>query len=281
MITINIIGAGRVGKTLAKLITIHGAGKIEGVCNTSWSSSVEAIRFIGQGTPCAEIKNLPAVDVTLITTPDNVIQNCCDELTVGNLKPRSIVMHCSGVLPSQILQSAKNRGCFLASVHPMRSFVDPDRSVLDYKGTFCAIEGDDEAKILLQRLFHQIGAITHVVSTEKKESYHVAGVFASNYLVTLFEKAFQGLRDAEINNETAIEIILTLMQSTLNNIKATRSALHSLTGPIKRGDVETIIKHVEAISDSKLYREIGLATLEIADLPEKTKKKIKDILTVD
>ena len=279
MITINIIGAGRLGKTLGKLMVDCGVGTLAGVCNASWASSLQAIQFIGQGTPCSQIRALPPADLTLITTPDDKIARCCDELVKTNhWQPNGIIAHGSGALSSSILQSAKDKGGLIASVHPMRSFADPQRSVEEYPGTFCAIEGDKEATVLLHAWFRAMGSITYSINGAHKSAYHAAGVFATNYLVTLFEKANVCLNEAEIDSETAVPIILNMMRGTLNNIERTKSPAASLTGPIQRGDFETISKHLETVSDPKLYKAMALATLEIAQLPKAVEEKIKALL---
>jgi prephenate dehydrogenase len=79
--TVNIIGAGKLGKTIMKLIVLKEAGTVQGVCNSSLSSSKAAVEFIGQGKAYANISNLPAADITFITTPDDSIEKCSIELS--------------------------------------------------------------------------------------------------------------------------------------------------------------------------------------------------------
>lgn len=280
--TINIIGAGRLGKTIAKLIADNKVGFIQAICNTTLKNSEDAIQFIGQGKACDTINDLPPADIILITTPDDNIQKCCELLSqTDNLKENSIVTHCSGLLPSDILHSVKQKHCHVASIHPMRSFADPHISIQEYAGTYCAVEGDEEAIKIISPLFKSIESITFNIDKNTKHMYHAAGVIASNYLVTLYNTALQCLQEIDVENEIAHGLIANIMQSTLNNLTTTRSPDASLTGPIQRGDIGTIEKHLESLSTIKLdslYKTLGLATLEIAQLPEQQKNKLSKIL---
>ena len=251
--SINIIGAGNLGKTLAKLIVQNSVGVIQAVCNRTGSSTKAAIEFIGQGEACKNILSLPDADITFITTSDDKILSCCEKLSQSDrLKKNSIVVHCSGVLAADVLESVKKKGCFIVSVHPMKSFSDPQVSVNEFKDSYCAIEGDQEAIAIIKPLFEAIGAKTYHINSDKKMIYHVAGVFASNYLVTLFQQSLDCLKEAGVDNHAAKNLVVDLMQSTLNNIQQTDSSQEALTGPIKRGDIETIKKHLVVLGNAEL-----------------------------
>lgn len=282
---VNIIGAGRLGKTVGKLIRIHGAGTIQAVCNSTLVSSKSAIEFIGQGAAYGEISSLPAADITLIAVPDDKIKETCLQL-IKHVKPNnnSIIIHCSGSLSSETLADARHKGYLVASAHPIRSFADPQISVDKYEGTYCAIEGDEKAVTTINSLFSTIGSITFKIDSSKKSLYHAALVIASNYLVGLSEAAIKSLNEAGIDNEKAINIVLDLMQGTLHNLFSTRSPKDSLTGPIKRGDIETIKGHTKAIEDPavlNLYKALGKALLKITDHGKTTKSNIQSTLSTN
>ncbi|MBC7751511.1 MAG: NAD(P)-binding domain-containing protein, partial [Candidatus Saccharibacteria bacterium] len=143
MKTLNIIGCGNVGKTLAHLWVKHGVFQIQDVCNRSLESAQNACTFIGQGNPIQSFNDLHPADVFLIGTADQSIADCCELLVASNvLQAGNIVFHCSGALPTSILNSAKNVGAFIASIHPIKSFADPSLCVTTFAGTFCGAEGD-------------------------------------------------------------------------------------------------------------------------------------------
>jgi predicted short-subunit dehydrogenase-like oxidoreductase (DUF2520 family) len=172
--------------------------------------------------------------------------------------------------------------CLIASAHPMRSFANPGLSVTTYQGTYCSIEGNEKALPTCFKLFADIGSITYKLKGDKKSLYHCAGVIASNYLVSLCYAANGCLLDAGVDEEIAINLVLSLMQGTLKNLQATLSPEKSLTGPIQRGDQLTIRKHLEALPNrklSELYRILGLITLEVAQLDKEKELHISEILT--
>lgn len=277
---VNIIGAGHLGKTLGFLFNKSGI-QIGGVCNRSVQSAQDAIDFIGSGQLACVLDELPPADLVLITTPDAMIESVCNELSqTDNLKNGSMIIHCSGSLTSDILSSVRRRHCWVASVHPMRSFADPMLSVKQYKGTYCAIEGDAYAIACVTYLFNLIGSIPYQISKENKSSYHAACVFASNYLVTLAHQSLSCLEQACVDKELGAQMIINLMRGTLANLERTLSPVDSLTGPIKRGDTSTIKHHLDnfqCVEQKRLYAELGLATLPLACLDRNTELKLIDL----
>jgi predicted short-subunit dehydrogenase-like oxidoreductase (DUF2520 family) len=280
---VNIIGAGHLGKTIGHLLVKNQLVKIGAICNRSEASSLDAIKFIGQGEYCPSIGQLPSVDITFITTPDDFIAHVCEQLSKNKLiKKESIILHCSGSLMSDALLSIKERGCFIASVHPMRSFAKPELSIEQYKGTYCAMEGDVEALHTVSYLFNAIGSITYEINKQKKSLYHAAGVFASNYVVTLAKQALDCMQDSGVENEIAMQVITNIMQGTVANLKRTLSPEQSLTGPIQRGDIATISKHINAFTDHErknLYAVLGKSTLHLTLHNNDKKEKIEEALT--
>ncbi|QTS83639.1 Rossmann-like and DUF2520 domain-containing protein [Coxiella endosymbiont of Amblyomma nuttalli] len=280
MMKINFIGAGKLGKNIARQIVINNAAEIQGICNRQ--SGINAVNFIGQGKIYKNINTLPPADLTFITTPDDDICTCCEKLArSNNLKKESIVAHCSGALTSNQLISVKKKNCSIASVHPLRSFIG--ENTIQLEGAYCTIEGDQNAVEQLSQLFSTIGYLVYPIDQSKKIIYHAASIFASNYLVTLYESALVCLKEADIEDVTATRMMINLMKNTLDNIDITRSAERSLTGPIKRGDSNTIGKHLRVLSKiglSELYKKLGLMTLNIANLSTLKKEKIKQVLSI-
>lgn len=284
--SINIIGAGRVGQTLGFLFNQLENYKVKAVCNQSISSSLLAIEFIAGVTPalimpCDDLMTLSASDFILIATTDTKIEEVVSRLCHNTLiKPGTVVFHCSGFLSSDILTPLKDKGCFLASVHPMASFVTPALSVKDYSGTYCGMEGDEPALLLLESLFNAIGSHVYRI-LGKKSVYHAGGVFASNYLVTLAQQAFYCLQEAKIEEDIARSLIHKLMDMTLSNIKQTSTYPHALSGPLLRGDDQAIRSHLSAMDSEfckKVYAILGEATLPLTPHEDLKKEQLKAAL---
>lgn len=283
MTTINFIGAGNLGKTIGRLLVINKIGTIVGICNQSEESTRKAIDFIGAGHYYSDVSALPNADLTLITTPDDVIGRVCKEYSNNPfIKEGNIVIHCSGSLGSDILFSVKKKGVLTASIHPMRSFANPEYSAMHYRGTFCALEGDAEALNIIQPIFDAIGSTTYLIDASNKSSYHAAGVFASNYLVTLSLQALHCMTFSGVEEPLAMQIITNIMSGTISNLQTTLSPHQSLTGPIQRGDITSIQSHMAHLPNQKLrrlYSILGEATLELTDHDEDKKKVIREVLS--
>lgn len=265
--TINIIGAGRVGKTIGRLIVQNKLGKINAVCNCTLESAQQAVHFIGDGIAYHKIKQIPPADLTIITTPDDKICEIGIALCrTASINPGSIFIHCSGVHTSEIISALKLKNALIASIHPMKSFVNLEIAAETYPGTFCAIEGDIDALKIITPFFESFGSVIYSIAKEKKSLYHAAGVFASNYLVTLAQQAVNCLHEAGVNETISLNIVLSLMKGTLNNIETSMSLNDALTGPIKRGDISTIKSHLAAFSNNtikSLYASLGTATIDL------------------
>lgn len=281
-LTINIVGAGKVGKTIGRLMVQHNVATIGGIYTRTQQSAKQALAFIGAGTYYPTLDNMPYADVTFITTPDDHIAATLAALNHNNIKSGNIFVHCSGVLTAEILTAVKAHGGLVASMHPMRSFALPATAVANFSGTYCAMEGDAPALKIIAPLFTALGAIVYQIAQEKKTLYHAAGVFASNYLVTLADQATQCLYETGVDKDMAFKIIISLMQGTLVNLEKTLSTQEALTGPLQRGDRLTIKNHLAVLTDNNtklLYAALGKATLDLTAHDSAIKKELEFTLS--
>jgi acyl-CoA synthetase (AMP-forming)/AMP-acid ligase II len=169
---------------------------------------------------------------------------------------------------------------------PLGYYNDPEASAASFEGTWCAIEGDPEAKQALTPLFKTIGGRLFEVKPESKAIYHGASVFASNNLVALMEISMRCYEQAGISRETAMELIQPLVNSTLQNLYHLGPE-KALTGPIARGEVNVVRRQYEALGKwdpqvAELYARLGLVALELShkqgNASEANLKEIKRIL---
>lgn len=241
--TLNIIGAGRLGRVLGHAWHEAGTFSIQGVYARSLASAEEGVRFIGGGFPVSQIAALEAAEVWLIATPDSVIESVCHEIALL-LRPGDVVFHCSGAFDCGILQAARARGASVASTHPADTFVKtPSPQPRALHGTPVVSEGDDRAIVLLKTGFTEIGAEWHLCSREQKTRYHLACVFASNFLHTLQESAARVIEGCGLPRTVLHRIIHTSIQNFL-----AFGGVRALTGPIVRGDVQTLTRHLQAFT---------------------------------
>ncbi|MFC3625008.1 Rossmann-like and DUF2520 domain-containing protein [Vogesella amnigena] len=266
MLTLNIIGAGRLGKTLARLAQDSGRYRIGAVLCRSLPAAQQACAFIGGGEPCDSLQALPAANLTLLAVPDGAIANVAAELAAsGRLAAGSVAFHASGVGEASLLAPLAAAGVHCASLHPAFSFAEPARAVQGFAGTRCALEGDAAAFPALQDFAGAIGAVPFALAPGGKAAYHAALSIASNYLVTLHDLAARVAAQAGMADEVAAAVLGGLMRQTLENTLALGPQA-ALTGPIARGDAGTVARHraVLAAQDDALYCALGLATARLA-----------------
>lgn len=271
---LNIIGAGKVGKSLARLWNIHGVFAIGDILNRTLDSGNQAVEAIGAGRAVASLKQMQPADVWLLAVADDSIEGCCYSLArSGLLTPGALVFHCSGALSSEVLGAAKKEGATTASVHPIRSFAAVDvmkemeaRKTLD--GTWCGIEGDDTAVSRLSQAFEALDARMVRIRSDAKLIYHSAAVFASNYLVTLMDVAVQAYQKSGVPSDVALQLLEPLVRGTVDNVFRLGPAA-ALTGPIARGDLATARRQQHEVAEwneemGQLYQQFMKLTMELA-----------------
>lgn len=267
--SLSIIGAGKVGKTLGKLWSAAGFFRLQDVMCRSQANAEAAVKFAGGGRAISDHSELLPADIYLIATSDDRIESCCAALArTGLVAADTIVFHCSGALPSSALHAAMQLGAGVASIHPIRSFADPERVAADFAGTWCGMEGDQRALDILAPAFQSIGARTATINTDAKIHYHAGAVFASNYLVTLLDIAMQSYGRAGIALEIALEMMAPLVRETVQNVFKLGPAT-ALTGPVARGDMATAHKQWQAVATAdaahgQLYQQLMSLTVELA-----------------
>ncbi len=256
MKSLTLIGAGRLGKTISKLFADHELFVIKDVVDVSLSLAKEAVDFIGQGRAVETFDFLEDADCFLIAVPDDSIAECAATLAAATDLSGKVLFHCSGALSASVL----GEGDFLtASVHPVKSFADPELAVKDFAGTWCGVEGDDEALALLQPLFEKAGAKCFNVESEFKRLYHAGAVFASNFFPLIVESALQCYIKAGIERKKAMQIIEPICRLTMENIFKL-GPQQAVTGPVARGDIAA----VEAQHESLLENLPHLAPLYVS-----------------
>ena len=279
---ISIIGAGRVGKTLGRLLYSEADCTILDILNSSKESGEVAAQFIGGGTPLSSVEELRTADILLIGTEDSSISDATDLLVAQDLiKDGTVVFHCSGALPSSVLSPVRDKGGAVASIHPIRSFAEPELAVDNFKGTYCGVEGDEEALQILEPLFREIGGECFRINPEKKTLYHTGLVMICNYLYSLVEVSYSTFEEAGIPREVAKSFSEPLVRGTIDNIF--QLGTESLTGPISRGDLNIVKNQLETLNTTDrdkaiLYTELGKIAVKLAEKQRRdTKNSLEEI----
>jgi predicted short-subunit dehydrogenase-like oxidoreductase (DUF2520 family) len=264
---IAIIGAGRLGTTLGFALARTGY-IITAIADRNLLSAKETTLIIGQGT--ATENNLRAAaeaDVLFLTTPDEALKICAVELSSSSIKwAGKIVLHCSGHHSSGILQPLKEKGASTASCHPIQSFADKKPSGHEFQGIYFGLEGDGPALDWAGETIIRLGGKAFTLKKEDKTLYHTACSLASNGLVALLHASVSTARIAGFDESEALTIMMPLIQKTLQNVKKI-GIEKALTGPVKRGDLETVKDHLSALESfpdlQKTYRALAVQALDI------------------
>lgn len=264
-----IVGCGRVGTALAKYLVEAGYHP-HGLASKSLSSAKRVADLIGSGgfTDIAWEATKKA-DIVFITTPDGTIKEACDGIAAKNgFSPGSVVLHCSGALTSTILLSAKECGASTCSMHPLQSFASTEYSHNPFSGIVTSVEGDEKATDAASLIAADLGSGCVTIRTDDKILYHASAVVASNYLVTLLDLSLNLIRQAGVPADDAFRGLKPLIEGTISNIER-MGIRNALTGPVARGDIQTIENHLLEIGSKmphllQIYKTLGLHTVEIA-----------------
>ncbi|KXG76469.1 Rossmann-like and DUF2520 domain-containing protein [Thermotalea metallivorans] len=281
------IGAGKVGTAFGAYLQRKGFA-LQGYFSRSTDSALKAAASTNSFVYETAKALAKDVDFLWITTTDDHIKEVCDHLAEENaFRKGQIVAHMSGASSSRILYRAKEKGCFIYSIHPLQSFADIGKAIEDLEHTYFSIEGDGEKMDVIEGLFQKMGNRTFRIATEHKGLYHAAACIFSNYLVTLMHQGLAYFEKIGIPKKEGFQAVLPLILGTIENIEALGTAI-ALTGPIARGDGETIFHHIQSIEEKMpetlwFYKMMGQMTFHLASVhklkdPEK-KEGLKKILS--
>lgn len=242
-----IVGAGRVGRA------IQGAADRNGI----------AVRLAGREDTLEICRGAAAI---LLCVPDREIADVAEQLADAVSSPR-FAGHTSGATDLDALSPLAERGAQTFSLHPLQTV--PDGST-DLTGAPCAVSGlNDEAGSFATELAKRLGMKPFRVLEERRAAYHAAASIASNFLVALEESAAELLAAAGIDNPH--ELLAPLVLRSAANWAADGAT--ALTGPIARGDAETVERHREALGETApellpLYEALAKRTRAIAERQE-------------
>jgi predicted short-subunit dehydrogenase-like oxidoreductase (DUF2520 family) len=246
--TLSIVGAGRVGRTLGKVLREVG-WKIGVVVTRSPASARRAVNFIGAGQPHAGLtRQLVRSDLVLVTTPDSQIADAAKRMAeMGAEEWRGkTVLHTSGALDSLPLAPLQRRGAATGSMHPLQTF--SNRTTPNLDGCIFAIEGSRAALRLSRKLVSSLGGVAVRISSAHKPAYHAAAALVSGHMLALVEAATQVLMRIGFTRRQANRALLPLLRQTLANFEQLGPGA-AWTGPLSRGDYGTVRRNAVALTE--------------------------------
>jgi predicted short-subunit dehydrogenase-like oxidoreductase (DUF2520 family) len=246
-----LVGPGRAGTTLALAMAARGWTAVAVAGRAPHSASV--LRASERlDAPARDVELVAAgADVVLIATPDAAIADAAAAVA-PSLRAGALVLHLSGVCTVDELHklSVARPDVELGSLHPLQSLPSAELGVARLPGSWCAVDGPPD----VERLAISLGMRPFRVDDADRIAYHAAATVASNHLVALLGQAAR-LADAA---GVPLAALLPLVHATLENVE-TLGPESALTGPVARGDVDTVRRHLDALPDDEkaAYRALA------------------------
>lgn len=274
--SIAIVGAGRLGSALAIALRKPGY-RIAEIVARDRSDSIRKARSLGRiaGSLVRTPPNARLdADVIWFCVPDREIKKAAKQFATSSSWKNKIAFHSSGALPSDELAVLRKRGAAVASVHPLMTFVSETSPSL--AGVPFAIEGDAAAAKTARKIAKDLGAVPFAIRKQNKSAYHAWGAFSSPLLVAALATAEQVARIAGLSTADARKKMLPIVGQTIENYSRL-GATGALSGPLVRGDIEIIRRHLDALKKLPEAREVylALARSAVRYLPVRKKRKYR------
>ncbi len=249
--------------------------EIEALVSRKIAHARRAAALVGSATIALsekEMQALPASKIILITTPDGEIQKTAARIAALNASPRArTVLHTSGALAaSEVLAPLAAAGFATGSLHPVVSISEPRTGAEKLRGAFYCVEGEAAASRVARSIVKDLQGHSFHIDSKSKPLYHAAAVMASGHVTALVALAMEMLVQCGLDEKTARRVLLPLLESTVANLSNSEPAT-ALTGTFARGDLVTVRRHLQALSDMRLtealavYRLLGQRSLELAE----------------
>jgi predicted short-subunit dehydrogenase-like oxidoreductase (DUF2520 family) len=253
-----LVGPGRAGTTLAVALVARGWTPVA-VAGRSADAASVAAASARLGAPAVDVAEAARdADVVLVATPDAAIADAAFALA-PTLRPGALVVHLSGACPVEELDklAAERPDVELGALHPLQSLASVEQGVARLPGSWAAVEGPPA----VERLALTLGLRPFHVDADRRAGYHAAATIASNHLVALLGQAVRVAEAAGVPPEA----LLPLVRASVDNVDALGPA-DALTGPVARGDVDTVARHLDALpaDERAAYRALAAEALRLS-----------------
>lgn len=257
------IGAGRVGCSIGKYLSESGV-EISGYYDTAKELADSAAAFTSSKSFSSMEDLITQSGLIFLTTPDSLIQPVWEMIRLLPIAGK-IICHCSGALPADALAGMEQTGACGCSLHPMLPFHDRFSSYQQLTRAFFTTEGQEPAVQAVTELFRGLGNTVCRIRSECKPSYHAAASILSNQVIAVLDAGYCLLEDCGFSREEARNATKELVRLNMENVLQ-QDCMAALTGPIERGDMLTVQKHLDCLpqDDQAMYRVLGARLVQIA-----------------
>lgn len=243
-LTFSVLGAGRVGSSLASWAVALGAEAIA----VAGRRGSEAARELAGRLDCVPVASerltTAGQDLLILAVPDPELAGVAESL--AGRQQAAVVVHTAGRHDASVLRPLTVRGSAVGSLHPLKAFPRPLLDPADAAGTVFGIDGAPEARELAGRLAHAFGGRPVAVPPEARLLYHFAATLAAGGVVTLLAAAAE-LADRGGLSREVLSGYLELARGALEAAAGGADPAAAITGPVARGDVQTVLAELQAV----------------------------------
>ena len=236
---IALVGAGRVAQAL--VIALARAGWPVAAVGSRHPEHLSAATY---PQPCTPQQAVDQADLVLLTVADDAIAP-----VVAALRWRAgqAVVHCSGATEVAVLDPAAQAGAQTGGFHPLQIFSDPVLAAHRLAGSTAAVEAGPALMPTLQALAAALQMRATVLPPGMRVRYHVAAGYAASFLLPVLQEAVALWAEFGVDEAEALQALLPLSRGTLDAVQA-RGLAGAVSGPIARGDLGVVQRHLEALA---------------------------------
>lgn len=267
-LSVALIGAGALGSALTRRLADVGY-PVRAVFSRTETTARRLADQVAAPLAGTDLADLPTeIPLVLCCVPDDAIAAVARRLaTTQTAWSGRIVAHTSGALTASILAPLKEQGAAVLSFHPLQTF-QAESGPEVFQDIYVSLEGDAEAVDLGRQLTRDLGARPVTLTAEAKMRYHLAAAMASNYTVTLMALVNEVLASAGLSRQKGLALVRPLVEGTWRNLQR-HLPEDALTGPIARGDRQTVEGHLDALRGHlphliPVYAVLGAETVRLA-----------------
>lgn len=267
-VSIGFVGAGVLGSGLA--LALNAAGwRVVAVASRTRASAERAASVIDGCVAMAHAQQVAdSCDLVFVTTPDSAIAGVAESVA---WRAGQGVAHCCGAAGTELLESARDAGAATGAMHPFQTFAaidGPEQAAGRLRGVTFAIDGTGWLSDFLPGLAQSLGGNGVEIPSGMRPLYHASAVLSCGYLSTLLDAAVGLWTRMGFTEEDGVRAVAPLAMATVEAV-ASRGPVGAVTGPVVRGDAETVAAHLELLSRHAeellpLYRQLTESTLHLA-----------------
>lgn len=262
-ISVNLIGAGKLGQHWLTALTSQSLARIQLVVSQHLQDKTCPYPVT------SNITLLEPADLTILCVADDhliqTINQLKQQFSHTGLAQRGII-HCAGRYSSELLKPLADLGALVASIHPVRAFTE-EVDMKTWQDCPVSMEGDIALIEWLEPMIKKMGAVPFHIDKQHKVLYHSACALASNGLVGLAQATSQLFNSCQLEDRLVKALTMSLLSTSIQHCIEHKTLTEALTGPIKRGDRQTIHAHIHALSQSPniaaLYYQLGEQILAV------------------